>query len=128
MPLQLGNGDHVYNNRAAVEAEEDGGEGDDSVKPDAEMAIAKKAAWKNTADEKAKEEEAEARAAIEKTKALLAKKAREVEAATAEAGGDTVLPRSSPRKKESMRRYMQRRRASTLQRRDGGQRGNTRRA
>ena len=63
MPLQLGNGDHGYNNRAAcgasdtaaVEAEEDGGEGDDVVKLDAEMAIAKKAAWKKTADEKGRE-------------------------------------------------------------------------
>ena len=67
--MQLGNGDHGYNNRAAggasdtaaVEAEEDG-----AVKLDAEMAIAKKAAMKNTADETAEKEEAEVRAAIEK--------------------------------------------------------------
>ena len=123
MPLQLGNGDHGYNNRAAggasdtaaVEAEEDG-----AVKLNAEMAIAKKAAWKNTADEKAKKEEAEARATIEKAKALLAKKTREVKAATAKAGGDTVFPRSSPSKKDSSRRCMRRVRASSWERESGG--------
>ena len=77
IPLQLGNGDHEYNNRAAggaaaVEAVEDGDEDDDLEKLEAEMAIAKKAAWKKTAEEKAEKEEAAARAPIEKAKKLLA--------------------------------------------------------
>ena len=123
MPLQLGNGDHGYNNRAAcgasdtaaVEAEEDG-----AVKLDAEMAIAKKAAWNKPVDEKAEKEEAEARAAIEKAKAPLAKKTRKGKTATAKAGGDTAAPiitaappwergRKSGRARENRRRCKLRR-------------------
>ena len=84
---------------AAVEAEEDGGDGNDLVKLDAEMAIAKKAAWKKMADENAEKEEAEARAAIEKAKAPLAKKRKN--GATAIAGGSIVLQRKVHRKSDN---------------------------
>ena len=100
MPLQPGNGDHVYNNRATIEAEGDGDEGDDLAKLEAEMAIAKKAALKTTADEKAEKEEAEARAA-RAANAPLAKKTRKGKTATADASGSIVLQRRVHRKNDN---------------------------
>jgi hypothetical protein len=101
LPLQLENFGNQGSNKLAVDGasqtaeivdQEHSDDGDELAKLEADMAIAKKAAWQKTAEAKAEKEAAAALAALEKTAALAATKAGKGKTAAAKAGGEAAAP------------------------------------
>ena len=75
-----------------ISDQEDSDDGDELAKLKVEMGIAKKAAWQKTAEAKADKEAAAETATLEKTAAVIVKKAGKGKNAATHAGGEAAAP------------------------------------